>query len=97
MLEAGCGVGAQTRELASRHPQARFVRIDLSAGSLDEAEAAGGAAKLATVTFLVADIFALPFSEAGVRRMSSSASCSSTSPTLAALCDLRRALPAGRR
>ena len=37
VLEAGCGVGAQTVTLAERSPNARFIAIDVSAGSLDRA------------------------------------------------------------
>ena len=38
VLEAGCGVGAQTVTLAARSPQAHFVSVDLSAESAAEAE-----------------------------------------------------------
>lgn len=40
VLEAGCGVGAQTVTLARRSPQARFTCIDLSGPSLAQASAA---------------------------------------------------------
>src|SRR5436853_3625196 len=38
VLEAGCGVGAQTLALAQRSPGARFTSIDLSADSIAEAK-----------------------------------------------------------
>src|SRR3954470_13435806 len=38
VLEAGCGVGAQTGTLAHRSPQARFTSIDIAADSLAEAK-----------------------------------------------------------
>jgi cyclopropane fatty-acyl-phospholipid synthase-like methyltransferase len=38
VLEAGCGVGAQTVTLARRSPDARFVSVDISADSLAEAK-----------------------------------------------------------
>jgi SAM-dependent methyltransferase len=61
VLEAGCGVGAQTVTLAGRSPDARFVSVDLSAASLAEAERRIGRAGLTNVELLQADIFALPF------------------------------------
>jgi SAM-dependent methyltransferase len=61
VLEAGCGVGAQTVTLARNSPEARFVSIDVSADSLAQAEARVAAAGLANVEFLQADLFALPF------------------------------------
>ena len=61
VLEAGCGVGAQTLELACRCPRAHFVAIDASAASLAKAEAAARRAGLGNVEFHQADIFALPF------------------------------------
>jgi cyclopropane fatty-acyl-phospholipid synthase-like methyltransferase len=38
VLEAGCGVGAQTVTLAARSPDAQFVSVDLSPDSIAEAE-----------------------------------------------------------
>lgn len=64
VLEAGCGVGAQTVALARRSPDARFTSIDVSAQSLAEAKRRTDAAGLANVRFQRADIFALPFSPA---------------------------------
>jgi len=61
VFEAGCGVGAQTLELARRHPQAEFVSVDVSAASLAQAEAAVASAGLTNVRFQQADLFAPPF------------------------------------
>ncbi len=61
ILEAGCGVGAQTVTLARNSPGARITSIDVSADSLREAKARSGAAGLTNVEFRQADIFALPF------------------------------------
>jgi SAM-dependent methyltransferase len=61
VLEAGCGVGAQTVTLAQRSPGARFTSIDVSAASLAEAKRKTDAARLTNVQFRPADIFALPF------------------------------------
>ena len=62
VLEAGCGVGAQTVTLAQRSPGARFMSIDISADSIAEAKRRAGLARLSNVEFRQADIFALPFS-----------------------------------
>ncbi len=61
VLEAGCGVGAQTVLLARHSPEARFVSIDLSDESLAQARAAVAAQGSRNVTFQRADLFALPF------------------------------------
>ena len=64
VLEAGCGVGAQTLALARNSPGARFTCVDVSAESLAAARARARVAGLANVTFQQADLFALPFPEA---------------------------------
>ncbi len=64
VLEAGCGVGAQTVTLARNSPGARITSVDLSVVSLKEAEAKVVAAGLGNVQFRRADIFALPFDPA---------------------------------
>jgi ubiquinone/menaquinone biosynthesis C-methylase UbiE len=61
VLEAGCGVGAQTVTLASRSPEARFTSVDVSADSVAEAQRRTEAAGLANVEFRQGDIFDLPF------------------------------------
>jgi SAM-dependent methyltransferase len=61
VLEAGCGVGAQTVTLAQRSPEARFTSIDVSADSLAEARRRVDRAGLTNVELRQADIFALPF------------------------------------
>ena len=61
VLEAGCGVGAQTVTLAQRSPRARFTSVDVSADSVAEAKRRADAAGLTNVQFQQADIFALPF------------------------------------
>src|SRR5438270_11048046 len=64
VLEAGCGVGAQTVTLAQRSPAARFTSIDLSADSVAAAARRANLAGLTNVEFRQADIFALPFDAA---------------------------------
>jgi len=61
VLEAGCGVGAQTVSLARGSPGARIVSVDISAESIAAAKAKVDAAGLGNVEFRQADIFALPF------------------------------------
>jgi SAM-dependent methyltransferase len=61
VLEAGCGVGAQTAILARNNPQAHFTCIDASPNSLEAARTLVRHAGLANVTFQEADIFHLPF------------------------------------
>ncbi len=60
VLEAGCGVGAQTVPLARNSPGARIVAVDVSAASLAVAGAAARAAGLANVSFERADLMELP-------------------------------------
>jgi SAM-dependent methyltransferase len=63
VLEAGCGVGAQTLTLARNSPEASFVSVDLSAASLEAASRRARAASVSNVTFERADLFALPYPE----------------------------------
>lgn len=61
VLEAGCGVGAQTVALARRSPGATFVSVDRSPIALAAARRAAAQARLHNVEFHEADLFALPF------------------------------------
>jgi SAM-dependent methyltransferase len=61
VLEAGCGVGAQTTTLAERSPEARFVSVDIAPDSLRAARARVQGATFRNVAFGRADLFALPF------------------------------------
>ncbi|RPJ50357.1 MAG: methyltransferase domain-containing protein [Methanobacteriota archaeon] len=61
VLEAACGVGAQTAILAVGSPEAEFVSIDLSSDSLSVAKERIDTAGLSNVTFQQADIYNLPF------------------------------------
>jgi SAM-dependent methyltransferase len=64
VLEAGCGVGAQTVTLAAGSPGARFVAVDMSRESLALAADRVRAAGLTNVELRQADIFSLPFAAA---------------------------------
>jgi ubiquinone/menaquinone biosynthesis C-methylase UbiE len=61
VLEAGCGVGAQTTTLARNSPGARITSVDISETSLAAAKRKAEAAGIANVRFQQADVFALPF------------------------------------
>ena len=61
VLEAGCGVGAQTVTLARRSPAAQFTAVDIAADSLAVARQRVAEAGFSNVEFRQADIFALPF------------------------------------
>jgi ubiquinone/menaquinone biosynthesis C-methylase UbiE len=61
VLEAGCGVGAQTLTLARNSPRAQFVSIDIAAASVAAASEKVQAAGHRNVRFQQADLFALPF------------------------------------
>jgi ubiquinone/menaquinone biosynthesis C-methylase UbiE len=61
VLEAGCGVGAQTVTLARHSPDARITSVDISPASLAQARRRAEAAGVTNVAFLEADLFALPF------------------------------------
>ena len=63
VLEAGCGVGAQTIMLAKNSPETQFISVDISPTSLETAEATVGSAGCANVEFQQADIFDLPFGD----------------------------------
>jgi excisionase family DNA binding protein len=63
VLEAGCGVGAQTVALAARSPQARVIAMDISEASLREAKKRVEEAGLTNVVFVRGDIYDLPFTD----------------------------------
>jgi len=61
VLEAGCGVGAQTIILAQNSPYAHFTSMDVSPVSVEKARSSIEQQGLKNVTFRTADIFNLPF------------------------------------
>lgn len=61
VLEAGCGVGAQTEALVASSPGAHITAVDVSETSLAAARKRLAAAPAAHVEFCRADIFELPF------------------------------------
>ncbi|WP_424359827.1 class I SAM-dependent methyltransferase [Methanocella sp. MCL-LM] len=63
ILEAGCGVGAQTVILAAKSPGARITSVDLSPVSIEQAKSLAASKGITNVEFITADIFDLPFPE----------------------------------
>jgi ubiquinone/menaquinone biosynthesis C-methylase UbiE len=61
ILEAGCGVGAQTITLAKNSPDALITSIDISEDSVNEARGKAAAAGITNVHFEQADIFNLSY------------------------------------
>jgi len=61
VLEAGCGVGAQTAALSRNSPEASITSLDISRASVLQARGRTREAGLDNIDFLQADIFHLPF------------------------------------
>lgn len=61
VLEAGCGVGAQTIPLARHSPDAHITAIDVSESSVAEAKERAETAGITNVSFQQGDIFNLAF------------------------------------
>jgi SAM-dependent methyltransferase len=61
VLEAGCGIGAQTIILAKNNPGARITSVDISEDSLKRAQENVRREGIANVAFRQGDIFHLPF------------------------------------
>lgn len=63
VLEAGCGVGAQTVILARNSPEACITSIDISGESIEKARKLAEKEGLKNIGFQVADIFNLPYED----------------------------------
>ncbi len=61
VLEAGCGVGAQTKIIAAKNPGCHFTSIDISESSLLQAEKLIQSLQIKNVEFQAGDIFDLHF------------------------------------
>nr|MDT0664131.1 methyltransferase domain-containing protein [Micromonospora sp. DSM 115978] len=95
VLEAGCGVGAQTVILAANSPEAVFTSVDVSAVSLAKAERQVREAGFDNVTFQQADIFDLPFPSAQFDHVFVCFVLEHLSDPVGALAALRRVLKPG--
>jgi SAM-dependent methyltransferase len=63
VLEAGCGVGAQTIILAKNNPGVQFTSLDIAFDSIKKAKALISREGVTNVDFHAGDIFILPFDE----------------------------------
>jgi SAM-dependent methyltransferase len=63
VLEAGCGVGAQTKIISAKNPDSSFISIDLSEDSICEAKEMIKSLDVKNVEFRQADIYSLPFND----------------------------------
>lgn len=61
VLEAGCGIGAQTKIIAPKNINSQFISIDISSESVKSAEDLIRSLDITNVKFKCADIFKLPF------------------------------------
>jgi SAM-dependent methyltransferase len=95
ILEAGCGVGAQTITLAAQSPNAHITSIDVSDESLAEARKRVDAMGLSNVTLQHADIFQLPFSSQSFDHVFLCFVLEHLAQPVAALKALKRVLKAG--
>ena len=63
ILEAGCGIGAQTKIIAPKNPDSKFISIDISEGSLNKADTLIKSLDINNVEFQIGNIFDLKFQE----------------------------------
>ena len=92
VLEAGCGVGAQTGILVERSPKAHFTSVDISPESLETARACMRDAGIRSVQFQQADLHDLPFGDGAFDHVFVCFVLEHLSQPLEALAELRRVL-----
>ncbi len=63
ILEAGCGVGAQTKIIAPKNPDSKFISIDISEESLHKADSLIKSLNITNVEFQMGNIFDLKYQE----------------------------------
>jgi protein-L-isoaspartate O-methyltransferase len=61
VLEAGCGVGAQSVILARNSPEAEIISIDISADSIERARERAAREGCNNISFRTGDVYHLPF------------------------------------
>jgi ubiquinone/menaquinone biosynthesis C-methylase UbiE len=61
VLEAGCGVGAQTKIIAKKNPESKFISIDQSEESIEQAKKLCESLNIKNVEFGKSDIYKLPY------------------------------------
>ena len=95
VLEAGCGVGAQTVILAKNSPDAEIVSIDISQDSITQASDSITKEKVMNVHFLQADILTLPFEDESFDHVFLCFVLEHLKEPVRALMDLRKVLKTG--
>ncbi|MFJ9696032.1 methyltransferase domain-containing protein [Kitasatospora sp. NPDC101183] len=96
VLEAGCGVGAQTVHLLTAGPDMRLTAMDLSADSLARArDRVSAQAPGADITWVHGDLHRLPFPEASFDHVFLCFVLEHLADPVAALAALRRVLRPG--
>ena len=63
ILEAGCGIGAQTKIIAPKNKSSKFVSINISLESINQARTNADSNRFDNVVFKQADILELPFAD----------------------------------
>ena len=63
ILEAGCGIGAQTKIVAPKNKNSSFVLIDISSESINQARTNADSNRFENVVFKQVDILDLPFAD----------------------------------
>jgi ubiquinone/menaquinone biosynthesis C-methylase UbiE len=95
VLEAGCGVGAQTMLLARNSPGTKFISVDISPDSLTRAWQHVSDEGLPNVSFCQADIGHLPFPDGTFDHVFVCFTLEHIPDTLLALGNLRNVLKPG--
>ncbi|HEY3309225.1 MAG TPA: methyltransferase domain-containing protein [Desulfuromonadaceae bacterium] len=95
VLEAGCGVGAQTVILARNSPGASITSVDISPDSLRKAGAVVESEGIANVTFRHEDIFNLSFADESFDHVFLCFVLEHLREPVKALAELRRVLKTG--
>ena len=63
ILEAGCGIGAQTEWLSKNNPEISITSVDISTASIEKARQRMESMGVKNVEFQTANLYELPFSE----------------------------------
>jgi ubiquinone/menaquinone biosynthesis C-methylase UbiE len=95
VLEAGCGIGAQTRILAKTSPSAQFTSIDISEDSIQQARDRIQTEKISNVTFQIENILSLSFPDNHFDHVFVCFVLEHISKPLEALAELKRVLKPG--
>jgi SAM-dependent methyltransferase len=95
ILEAGCGVGAQTKIIALKNPSCHFTSIDISETSLAQAEKLIQSLNIKNVVFQAGDIFNLNFKDESFDQIFVCFVLEHVSNPLIALHSLKRVLKTG--